>query len=199
MIEGVTIRDLIVRIDERGSLTELLSENMGDEDLCHVYVAMARPGVVKAWHSHMLQKDRFVCIKGTAKIGLLDLRGPVRDDEIGVGRNTAEWKYIAGEWGDRQHRDGDFDFLWPCDREWYDALGGVSPTYGTYDSVILECDHPQMLTIPAGICHGQMAVEGRSVILNAPSRSFDRAHPDELRIPHDAFDHLGFSWPIQNK
>ena len=73
--------------DQRGSLVELWRSSWGHtagffdppldpEDLRiaqQVYISTTNPGVVKAWHYHTQQWDRFVCLKGRVVIGLLNL------------------------------------------------------------------------------------------------------------------------------
>lgn len=214
MIEGVTLRDLTVREDERGWLVELLSENLGDEDLCHIYLAMCRPGVAKAFHAHLRQADRFVCVEGTAKIGMVDLRGPI------FGRRVPDfggWEYLAvnkaevgffSAWAWSEATDDpDLRFRLGYDAaanagaervdEWWAGMVGSCDTFLRQQTVILSSERPQVLTIPAGVAHGQMALDGnRSVILNAPTRPYCREAPDELRIPYDAF---GFQWEVQSR
>ena len=49
-----------------------------DDDLFEffgqVYVTIAYPGVVKAWHMHKKQTDNFTCINGSMKVVLYDGR-----------------------------------------------------------------------------------------------------------------------------
>jgi len=75
MIQGVKIKDLLINVDERGRLFEILRK---DEEIFKgfgmVYVTTAYPKVVKAWHYHRLQWDNFTVIKGMAKIVLYDDR-----------------------------------------------------------------------------------------------------------------------------
>ncbi len=75
MIEGVKVKPLTVRADERGRLMEILR---GDEEMFtrfgQVYMTTTYPGVVKAWHYHKLQDDHFACVKGMIKLVLFDDR-----------------------------------------------------------------------------------------------------------------------------
>jgi len=75
MIEGVKAEGLRVIQDERGYLMEMFRSDSQDfEKFGQVYVTVAYPGVVKAWHCHKKQTDNFVCVAGTAKVGLYDAR-----------------------------------------------------------------------------------------------------------------------------
>ena len=79
--------NLVWNTDQRGSLVELWRSSWGEtaefhdppldpEDLRiaqQVYISTTNPGVVKAWHYHTQQWDRFVCLKGRVVIGLLNL------------------------------------------------------------------------------------------------------------------------------
>lgn len=75
MIEGVQVKRLTVRPDDRGFLMEMLRE---DEPLFErfgqVYITGCRRGVAKAWHYHKAQTDHFVCVAGTALVVLYDGR-----------------------------------------------------------------------------------------------------------------------------
>jgi dTDP-4-dehydrorhamnose 3,5-epimerase len=55
-------------IDDRGWLAELVNSSFGN--IGHVYVTTCLPGVVKAWHKHERQTDRFVVLAGRLMVGL---------------------------------------------------------------------------------------------------------------------------------
>ncbi|MDY7039996.1 MAG: dTDP-4-dehydrorhamnose 3,5-epimerase family protein [Chloroflexota bacterium] len=75
MIEGVTVRKLQLIPDERGFLMEMLRSDWEEFDkFGQVYVTAVYPGVVKGWHYHKIQTDRFVCVAGMAKVVLYDGR-----------------------------------------------------------------------------------------------------------------------------
>ncbi|MDP3804169.1 MAG: WxcM-like domain-containing protein, partial [Candidatus Omnitrophota bacterium] len=73
MIEGVKVKKLKIVPDDRGRLMEILRR---DDDFFEkfgqVYMTTVKPGVVKAWHYHRLQRDNFCCVKGRIQIGLYD-------------------------------------------------------------------------------------------------------------------------------
>lgn len=92
MIDGIIIKDLKVFPDDRGTLMEMWRSD--DEDFRsfgQAYVTSAYPGVVKAWHHHERQTDHWVCLVGTAKVGLYDGReasptfGETQTVYLGVG------------------------------------------------------------------------------------------------------------------
>ncbi len=75
MIEGVKIRQLRRIPDERGYLMEIFRSDWEEfKKFGQVYMTVAFPGVVKAWHFHEKQTDHFAVIKGMAKIVLFDDR-----------------------------------------------------------------------------------------------------------------------------
>jgi len=75
MIEGVKIKELKIIPDERGRLMEILrSDDELFEKFGQVYMTTVKPGIVKAWHYHKLQRDNFCCVKGEIRLGLYDAR-----------------------------------------------------------------------------------------------------------------------------
>jgi dTDP-4-dehydrorhamnose 3,5-epimerase len=75
MIHDVKVKKLRVIPDDRGRLMEMLrSDDECFERFGQMYLSTTYPGVVKAWHYHKLQKDNFVCVKGTVKLVLCDTR-----------------------------------------------------------------------------------------------------------------------------
>jgi dTDP-4-dehydrorhamnose 3,5-epimerase len=75
LIDGVSVKKLIVHPDERGRLFEILrSDDTFFRKFGQVYVTTANPGVIKAWHYHKIQTDHFCCILGAARLVLYDPR-----------------------------------------------------------------------------------------------------------------------------
>jgi len=75
VIEGVVLKPLVAHKDERGELFEILRR---DDSLFRqfgqAYLTKCSPGWVKGWHFHTLQWDNFCCVRGAARIVLLDER-----------------------------------------------------------------------------------------------------------------------------
>ena len=75
LIDGVRLKALQFRCDERGRLMEILR---CDDDrflaFGQVYITTAYPGVVKAWHFHRIQTDTFAVVSGMMKLVLYDPR-----------------------------------------------------------------------------------------------------------------------------
>ena len=74
MIEGVRRYSHEWHEDDRGSLRELWRSSWADGEVRQVYVTETRPGVVKAWHYHGKQTDRFVVLVGVVRLVLYDGR-----------------------------------------------------------------------------------------------------------------------------
>lgn len=80
MIAGVSIRPLAWHADDRGNLVELYRESWDALEswdaigVAQVYLTETHPGVVKAWHHHEKQMDRFVCVYGSVRLVLYDAR-----------------------------------------------------------------------------------------------------------------------------
>jgi dTDP-4-dehydrorhamnose 3,5-epimerase len=75
MIDGVKTKNLKVIPDERGWLMEILRcDDELYEKFGQLYFTTAYPGVVKAWHLHLKQRDNFTCVYGMVKVALYDVR-----------------------------------------------------------------------------------------------------------------------------
>lgn len=93
LIDGVTVKPLRLLRDERGWLMEILRGDDPDfQKFGQVYVTVARPGVVKAWHAHERQTDHLAVVAGEARLALYDGRdgSPTRGNvlEIVAGENN---------------------------------------------------------------------------------------------------------------
>lgn len=81
-IDGVTLRDLRVNRDPRGTLTELLRADWTDiygetMPFAQVYTSTTGAGVArdeKQWHVHRHQTDRFYCVAGRINVVIADAR-----------------------------------------------------------------------------------------------------------------------------
>ena len=75
LIDGVIFQSLKVVPDERGRLMEIMRrDDTFFTGFGQVYLSTVYPGVVKAWHYHNLQDDRFTCVRGMVKAVLYDDR-----------------------------------------------------------------------------------------------------------------------------
>ena len=75
LIKGVQVQSLKRIPDERGLLMEILrSDDLIFQRFGQVYLTMAYPQTVKAWHYHKKQTDHFCVVKGMAKVVLYDSR-----------------------------------------------------------------------------------------------------------------------------
>ena len=75
LICGVTVGELVVHADSRGSLSELLTTRDGPiEPIVHVYQVTAEAGSIRAWVYHRRQYDRLAFMNGRFKIALYDIR-----------------------------------------------------------------------------------------------------------------------------
>lgn len=75
MIDGVAVKKLRCVADERGWLMEILRSDWDCfQKFGQVYVTVAYPRVVKAWHMHKKQTDNIACVKGMVKLVLFDGR-----------------------------------------------------------------------------------------------------------------------------
>ncbi len=74
-IDGVIIQSLRVVPDERGRVMEIMRrDDPFFTGFGQVYLSTVYPGVVKAWHYHRIQDDRFTCVRGMVKAVLYDDR-----------------------------------------------------------------------------------------------------------------------------
>jgi dTDP-4-dehydrorhamnose 3,5-epimerase-like enzyme len=81
-LPGVTIRDLTINRDPRGTLTELLRADWPDVfgdalPFAQAYTSTTAPGVARdedQWHVHRQQTDRFYCLAGRMVVAIADPR-----------------------------------------------------------------------------------------------------------------------------
>jgi len=77
MLEGIKIKPLTRRFDERGSFTEIIRKDWKDileeDEFTQANLSLAYTGIIRAWHRHLKgQIDYFVCLKGSIKICAYD-------------------------------------------------------------------------------------------------------------------------------
>jgi dTDP-4-dehydrorhamnose 3,5-epimerase len=64
------IKQLKVNIDDRGCLTEIFRLTDDSYGFGQAYITTCTQGVIKAWHRHKEQVDRWYCVGGVARLGL---------------------------------------------------------------------------------------------------------------------------------
>ena len=95
MIEGVKIKELVVRPDDRGMLTEVVKvtdDFVEPHPFAQISHTVTYPGVIKAFHWHRHQTDYWYCATGNIRVGLVDLRE-------GSSTEGEQMSICLGEWG----------------------------------------------------------------------------------------------------
>ena len=78
----------------------------------------------------------------------------------------------------------------------YDARDD-SPTKGELQEFFLGDHHRIMVTIPPGVMHGYKVIGVEpAYLLNFPTEPYNRAQPDEYRLPYDT-DQIPYDWGIK--
>jgi len=90
MLEGIKIKPLERRFDERGSFTELMRENWKDileeDGFVQANLSISYPGIIRAWHRHLGgQVDYFVCLNSAIKICVYNDKTKELNEIISVG------------------------------------------------------------------------------------------------------------------
>lgn len=79
----------------------------------------------------------------------------------------------------------------------YDAREG-SPTHGEVQEFFMGDNNPLLLKIPPGVYHGYKTVGTEpSLLINFPTHSYDRAEPDEYRVPYDSPE-IPYDWGLKH-
>lgn len=102
-------------------------------------------------------------------------------------------------------------FHWHQDQDdlWYVADGMArvvlydrrpeSSTCGQTQVIYAGEDNPVLILIPTGIAHGYQVIGHKPVLLfYHVTKSYDPAHPDEMRIAFDDPE-INFDWSIKNR
>ena len=77
MIQGVEIKELVIRPDDRGMFTEVVKATdafVDEHPFAQISHTLTFPGVIKAFHWHKYQIDYWYCAVGNIRVGLVDLR-----------------------------------------------------------------------------------------------------------------------------
>src|SRR5947209_3010001 len=74
--DGVVVRDLVLHVDDRGTVCELLDPRWGwhTEPMVFAYVYTLRPGKTKGWGMHLEHEDRYALIGGDMEVVMYDER-----------------------------------------------------------------------------------------------------------------------------
>jgi dTDP-4-dehydrorhamnose 3,5-epimerase len=71
-----------------------------------------------------------------------------------------------------------------------------SPTYKEQNTFVAGTRNPSLLVIPPGVYHGWMSLEDDTQMISTASDIYNRAKPDEVRIPPDSF---GDVWSVKGR
>ncbi|MEM3833378.1 MAG: dTDP-4-dehydrorhamnose 3,5-epimerase family protein [Thermoprotei archaeon] len=87
MLEGIQIKTLKRRSDERGFFLELMrkdwKELLREDEIVQVNMSISYPGIIRAWHRHLRgQIDYFVVLQGAIKICVYDEESGELDEII---------------------------------------------------------------------------------------------------------------------
>ena len=123
------------------------------------------------------------------------------DDEIysAFGQVYVSYNYpgVVRAWHYHRHQDD----LWTVVKGMvkavlYDAREG-SPTRGTVEEHFIGEQNRLLLRIPTGVIHGYKTVGNETaLLLNFPTRPYNREEPDEYRLPFDSPE-VPYDWAIQ--
>ena len=92
MIDGLLRLPLRVFADERGWFAELRRESALPRPTVQTNVSFSRQGVIRGLHWHRRQDDLFACLRGTARVVVLDrTTGETYSEDIGEDNPVALW------------------------------------------------------------------------------------------------------------
>jgi dTDP-4-dehydrorhamnose 3,5-epimerase len=76
MIDGVVLKDLVTHSDERGFFREIIrvTDDFFAEGFGQLSHSLVYPGVIKAWHAHVMQGQWTYVACGLLKVVLYDTR-----------------------------------------------------------------------------------------------------------------------------
>ncbi len=80
----------------------------------------------------------------------------------------------------------------------YDAREG-SPTKGQVEEYFLGEQNTILVRIPVGVLHGYKTIGVEpSLLINLPTKTYNRAEPDEYRLPWDTPE-IPYDWALKNR
>jgi len=102
MLEGVIIKPLVKRFDERGFFTEVIRKDWSDllmgEEFVQANLSISYPNIIRAWHRHLRGKvDCFVVLKGALKICVFDDDTGELDEIVSTG-NVPQIVRVPGKY-----------------------------------------------------------------------------------------------------
>jgi dTDP-4-dehydrorhamnose 3,5-epimerase len=91
LLEGIKVKPLKRRFDERGFFTEVMrsdwSDLLGEDKIFQANLSMSYPDIVRAWHRHLRgQVDYFLTVKGSLKICAYDEETQELEEIISTGQ-----------------------------------------------------------------------------------------------------------------
>lgn len=69
-------------------------------------------------------------------------------------------------------------------------------TYEEMASFVIGERNPSLLVIPPGVYHGWTSLEDDTLMISTGSEVYNRAQPDEVRVPPDSF---GADWTVKGR
>jgi len=202
MIDGIKTIDLPVFEDDRGFLFECLHNydlvgavpatfgvgvsNTQDDNLTvtnkstpaipgrfgQVYIVGSPVrGTVRAFHKHKLLWDYFCIVSGAAKFALVDDRAHKIIKTV-MEHDLADPSQFAEE-----------------------------PSPGDTQIIVASAAQPKLLIVPPGIFHGWVSLSDGVILVSVASELYDRANPDEIRVPPFYFDISfgGNPWEVRGR
>lgn len=103
MINGVKIKQLNRKPDDRGFFTEMIRQDwvdlLGDDEVHQANFSISYPDMIRAWHRHLKgQVDYFIVIKGALKICVFDDASQGLAEIVSTGDNLQIVKVPGHYW-----------------------------------------------------------------------------------------------------
>jgi len=103
LLEGIQIKLLKRRPDERGTFTELMrkdwKELLGEDKIAQANLSVSYPGIIRAWHRHIRgQVDYFIVLKGSLKICAFEDDSSKLTEIISTGQEPQIVKILGKYW-----------------------------------------------------------------------------------------------------
>jgi dTDP-4-dehydrorhamnose 3,5-epimerase len=69
-----------------------------------------------------------------------------------------------------------------------------SPSRGEKMTLVIGERNPSLIAVPPDVYHGWMSLEDDTLLIGIASHTYNRADPDEIRVPPD---HFGDLWTVK--